>query len=438
MSRETGGAVDVGRLIDGRPLSRAQRLVIAVCLATMFLDGYDIQVMALAVPTLAASWALPPSSFGLALSAVIVGLTLGSGLLGPLADRYGRRTLLVATLAAAGLATALTATATTPAQFVGWRLLTGLALGAGLPACSALTAEYAPAPYRSLVMGVLNIGSPLGAFAAGFVAPPILAALGWRGAFVVGGAAPLLLAALACAAPESLKFLYARRPADPRTAATLRRVASDVDPAAVCASDAGRMPRGSVLGLLRPPLRARTLLLWGMVGLNLFNLYVLISWLPTLLTQSGWTLAAALRGAVLIQAGGVLGGLVIARLMDAGSTRRALAGGFCLSAACLLAFTVVPAGAPWIGLLLLLGAGVSGSQLALNVLSAAYYPPAIKATGVSWAIVMGGVGSILAPLAGAWLLDLRLGPATILALLAAPALVNAGAVALMRREWQAN
>ncbi|MFO1409937.1 MAG: hypothetical protein U1F06_06090 [Steroidobacteraceae bacterium] len=101
MSRETGGAVDVGRLIDGRPLSRAQRLVIAVCLATMFLDGYDIQVMALAVPTLAASWALPPSSFGLALSAVIVGLTLGSGLLGPLADRYGRRTLLVATLAAA-------------------------------------------------------------------------------------------------------------------------------------------------------------------------------------------------------------------------------------------------------------------------------------------------------------------------------------------------
>lgn len=438
MSGEAGGAVEVSRLIDARPLSRAQRLVIAVCLATMILDGYDIQVMALAVPTLAASWALPPSSFGLALSAVVIGLTLGSGLLGPLADRYGRRTLLVATLAAAGVATALTATATTPAQFVAWRLLTGLALGAGLPACAALTAEYAPAPYRSFVMGVLNIGSPLGAFAAGFVAPPILAALGWRGAFLVGGGAPLLLALVACAAPESLKFLYARRPTDPRTAATLRRVAPDVDPGRVYAPTVGPRPRDSVLGLLRAPLRARTLLLWGMVGLNLFNLYVLVSWLPTLLTQSGWSLAAALRGAVLIQAGGVLGGLVIARLMDIGATRRALAGGFCLSAACLLAFTVLPGGAPWIVLLLLLGAGVSGSQLALNVLSAAYYPPAIKATGVSWAIVVGGIGSILAPLAGAWLLDLRLAPATILALLAVPALVNAGAVALLRPEWQAN
>ena len=438
VSRERGEAVDVGRLIDERPLSRAQRLVLAVCLATMILDGYDIQVMALAVPTLAAGWALPPSSFGLALSAVVIGLTLGSGILGPLADRYGRRTLLVATLAAAGLCTALTATATTPAQFVAWRLLTGLALGAGLPACAALTAEYAPAPYRSFLMGVLNIGSPLGAFAAGFVAPPVLAAFGWRGAFLIGGGAPLLLALLACAAPESLKFLYARRPDDPRTAATLRRIAPDADPQRVHLPAVEHRPRGSVLGLLQAPLRARTLLLWGMVGLNLFNLYVLVSWLPTLLTQSGWTLTAALRGAVLIQAGGVLGGLLIARLMDAGATRRALVGGFGLSAACLLAFTVLPSGTAWIVLLLLLGAGVSGSQLALNVLSAAYYPPAIKATGVSWAIVVGGIGSILAPLAGAWLLDLRLRPATILALLAVPALVNAGAVTLMRREWQAH
>jgi AAHS family 4-hydroxybenzoate transporter-like MFS transporter len=193
-----------------------------------------------------------------------------------------------------------------------------------------------------------------------------------------------------------------------------------------------------VLGLLRAPLRARTLLLWGMVGLNLFNLYLLVSWLPTLLRAAGWSLSAALRGAVLIQAGGVVGGLLIARLMDAGATRRALVGGFCLSAACLLLFAVLPSGAPWIALLLLLGAGVSGSQLALNVLSAAYYPPAIKATGVSWTIVVGGFGSIIAPLAGAWLLDLHLGPTVILALLALPALLNAAAVALMRQEWQAN
>ncbi len=437
-SVERVDVVDIGRLIDQQAMSAAQRLVVAVCVATMVIGGYSIQVMALAVPALSTNWALPPSSFGLTLAAVLIGLTVGSGLLGPLADRYGRRTLLVATLLAVGACTLGTAVATTPSALAVWRLLTGIALGAGLPACAALTAEYAPAASRSFLMGVLNAGAPLGAFAAGFIAPPLLEVFGWQGAFLVGGAAPLLLAALACAAPESLKFLYARRPSSPGTVATLRRVAPGVDPARVLAAvdDAG--PGGGVRGLLRAPLRARTLLLWGMVGLNLFNLYLLVSWLPTLLRAAGWSLSAALQGAVLIQAGGVVGGLLIARLMDAGATRRALVGGFCLSAACLLLFAVLPSGAPWIALLLLLGAGVSGSQLALNVLSAAYYPPAIKATGVSWTIVVGGIGSMFAPLAGAWLLDLQLGPTLILALLALPALLNAAAVALMRQEWQAN
>ncbi|MCC7461394.1 MAG: MFS transporter [Gammaproteobacteria bacterium] len=430
--------IDIARLIDGRPMSAAQRLVVAVCVAAMIVCGYGVQVMGLAVPALAAGWALPPSSFGLALSAMLVGLTVGSGLLGPLADRYGRRALLIAALVATGLFTAGTALSTTPTQFAAWRLATGIAVGAGLPACAALTAEYAPASYRSFVMGVLNAGAPAGAFAAGILAPPILAAFGWQGVFVIGGVVPLLLAALASAAPESLKFLYARRPASADTAATLQRVVPGIDPAGVCAATEAGGSGGGVLGLLRPPLRARTLLLWGMVGLNLFNLYVLVSWLPTLLSAAGWSMAAALRGAVLIQAGGVLGGLLIARLMDAGATRGALVGGFCLSAACLLLFNALPSGVSWVALLLLLGAGVSGSQLALSVLSAAYYPPAIKATGVSWAIVVGGIGSMAAPLAGAWLLDRHMGPMVILALLALPALLNALAVALMRREWQSH
>ncbi len=437
-STQRGAAVDIGQLIDERPMSRAQLLVVAVCLATMFIGGYCIQIMALAVPALAADWSVPPARFGLALAAIAIGLTLGSGLIGPLADRYGRRTLLVVALVVMGVVTAGTATATTPAHFVLWRLATGLALGAGLPACAALTAEYAPASSRSFVLGVLNVGSPLGAFAAGFLAPPLLGAYGWQGAFLAGGAVSLALAALASAAPESLRFLYARPAAGPRAAATLRRIAPQSDPANVRAVAAETGARSGVFALLRVPFRTRTLLLWAMVGLNLFSLFVLISWLPTLLSAAGWSLAGAARAAVLIHAGGVLGGLVIARLMDLGATRSALVGGFCLSAACLLLFMVLPSGAPWIALLLLLGVGISGSQLALNVLSAAYYPPVIKATGVSWAIVVGGVGSMLAPLAGGWLLDWQFGPALILSLLAVPALLNAAAVALLRPEWQDN
>ena len=431
--------LDLAGVIDQRPMSRLQVLVVALCAAALFVDGYDIQVMALAVPSLAKAWALPPSSFGLALSAVVIGISAGSGLIGPFGDRFGRRTMLTAAMALIGIATACTALAASPGQFVLWRLLTGVALGAGIPSCAALTSEYAPLSKRSLVMGLMNVTSPIGAFCAGFVAPPVLEAFGWRGTFLIGGGAPLVIAALVwLLAPESLKFLTVRDPADPRIAGILKRIAPDLPAGATLLAPAGPAPSASPLTLLRSPFRARTLLLWAMLALNLFNLYVLISWLPTLLQQSGWSATASLQGAVLIQGGGVVGGLLMARFLDRGHTRAALVAGFCLSAACLGLFAVVHGGVAWVALLLLLGAGVSGSQLSLNALSAAYYPPAIKATGVAWALLIGGIGSIVAPMAGARMLDLHLSTIAILGLLAIPSLVCALGVGLMRREWQAH
>jgi AAHS family 4-hydroxybenzoate transporter-like MFS transporter len=430
--------VEPGELIDRRPMSVTQLMVVVLCAAAVFVDGYDIQVMALAVPSLSAGWSLPPSSFGLALSAVVIGMSVGSAFLAPLGDRVGRRTMVIATLAAIGIATACTSLSTSPFEFAVWRFLTGIALGAGVPNCAALTSEYAPVANRSFVMGCLNIAAPIGAFSGGFIAPPVLEAFGWRGAFLIGGAAPLVFAVLAAFLPESLKFLTARRPSDPRIATIVRRIAPDVDPAMVRAAPAPEKQRGSLFGPLTAAFRQRTLLLWGMLILNFFNLYVLISWLPLLLEQSGWSSAAALRGAVLIQAGGVVGGLLMSRFMDRGATRVALVAGLLLSAASLLLFSAMPAGAAWVALLLLTGAGVSGSQLVLNALSAAYYPPVMKATGVAWALVIGNFGAMAGPLAGGWLIDQHLSPVTILALLAIPAVVCASGVALVRKEWQAH
>jgi AAHS family 4-hydroxybenzoate transporter-like MFS transporter len=290
-----------------------------------------------------------------------------------------------------------------------------------------------------VVVSLMNIATPIGAFAAGFIAPPVLAAFGWRGAFLIGGAAPMLAAALiALLAPESLKFLIGRRPSDPRIASILKRIAPDVDPASVRLTQSGPVTKVSPFELLNRTFRARTLLLWALLFLNLFDLYVLVSWLPTLLQRSGWSLEASLQGGVMIQAGGVVGGLVMSRFMDRGATRAILVGGFALSAACLGLFMIIPGGPVWVALLLLLGAGVSGSQLCLNALSVAYYPPAIKATGVGWALVVGGMGSILAPLAGAWMIAHQLSTVSILGLLAIPSLLCVLGIALMRKEWQAH
>jgi AAHS family 4-hydroxybenzoate transporter-like MFS transporter len=191
-----------------------------------------------------------------------------------------------------------------------------------------------------------------------------------------------------------------------------------------------------VLELLGTVYRARTLVLWSLIAVNLSTLYVLISWLPTLLQAAGWQLAPAVRAAVLIQAGGVIGGIVLSVSLDRGQTRSSLFAAFLVAAACLGLFIVVPSGVGWSVLLLLIGCGVSGPQLSLNALATAYYPPAIKATGMGWAGVVGTVGSIIAPLAGGQIIEVGFTPVTILVALSLGPIVCACGVLLMRREWQ--
>ena len=432
--------MDAARLIDERPMSGLQVTVAVLCALAMFLDGYDIQVMALSVPSLAHEWARPPSDFGLALSAAPIGIALGGAFLGHLGDRFGRRSATIGALILIGLSTAGASLSTSPGWFVAWRLLTGVGIGACVPNCNAWTAEYAPARLRSLVVVAMNAAIGLGAFSAGFLAPPLIHALGWRGIFLVGGGAPLAVALLLfAAAPESLKFLLSRRPGDPRIAKVTARIAPDIDASMLEVPVTAGLARGGALQLLGADLRARTILIWTMVALNLFTLYVLISWLPTLLEKSGWSPDHALQGAVMIQLGGVAGGLGLSLLLDGGLTKPALVASWIVTAIALLLFLVAPSQfLVWSVLLIVVGAGISGSQLCLNALSAAYYPTAIKATGVAWVGVIGGIGSIIAPLAGAWLIARGMAPTHILAMLTVPALLCAAAVLLTRKEWQTN
>lgn len=431
-------ALDISRLIDERSLSPLQWLVAFGCAMAMFLDGYEIQVMALAVPSLAQEWSIEPARFGLALSAVLLGLGVGGAFIAPLGDRLGRRTVLIIALLLGGLATLATATATSPAQFVIWRLLTGIGIGASVPNCNAWTSEYMPARRRATLLVLMNAAVGAGAFVAGIVAPYILTRWGWRGTFLVGGAAPLLVAVLLYfCAPESIQFLLARRPQDPRIPAILKRLAPDIEITSLQEARVTVTPRASITALLNAHYRARTLVLWTVVLINLFTLYFLISWLPTLLQSAGWRLDSAIRGAVLIQAGGIIGGVGLSFWLDAGKTQPALLVAFMAAAGCLALFAVVPAGSLWIVMLLVIGGGVSGTQLSLNALSTAYYPPAIKATGMSWVGVVGTIGSFVAPMAGSWAIG-SIAPASILATLAIPPLLCAAAVLMMRREWQLN
>jgi AAHS family 4-hydroxybenzoate transporter-like MFS transporter len=429
--------VDVGQLIDERPLAPVQKLVIVLCGLVVLMDGYDIQTMALGVPSIALEWALPPSRFGYALSASLIGLMLGAGLLAPLGDKFGRRPLLVGGMALIGLGSLCTVISTTPGDLVLWRLITGLGLGASIPNGTALTSEYMPARRRAALVTLMFCNIALGAFAAGFTAPYLLDRWGWRGLFVAGGVFPLSISLLLLfAAPESLRFLAARRPNDERIAKLLKRLVPGTTATSV-RQETFSAKQQSLWVLLVPQYRARTLLMWLAFAMNLFVLYALVSWIPSLLRGSGWSAADASRGVGIINGGGVVGGLLISWFVDRKKTMLAMLTAYVSVATSLALFTVLPSSALWWLLLLVIGAGTSGAQLTLNALAAALYPPVMRATGVGWAISMGRIGAVLAPVVGAMVVGHQLSTGGVLGLLILPVAASAASIAVLLKVMSA-
>ena len=386
-------------------LSALQIRVFLLCAAVVLLDGYDLQAMGLAVPTLAEQWQRPLPAFSIALSASLLGLGLGSAFIAPLGDRLGRRPLLLGGMAIILVTSLGATTASAPWQLAVWRFLVGLGLGVCQSNASALTAEYAPRARRATIMTLMGVCVSLGAVLAGATAPQVLAAAGWRGLFLVGAALPLVvLLAAALGMPESPALSVARR------------------------------GEGTLLGLLRPPFRQRTLQLWFVYGLSAMLLYFLMSWLPAFLTSAGWSRAQAPHGIALLQSGGILGALVQAWLVDRGRAIAALVGGYGMTLVTALLFAVPGTAPAWPVLLVLMGSGVAGVIMSIIALGAIFYPPQIRVTGFGWAGAVSRVGAVLGPLAGGWIIGSGIPPRMILGLIAVPSLLCIVGTLAMRRS----
>jgi MFS transporter, AAHS family, 4-hydroxybenzoate transporter len=414
---------EIDALLDARRLSGLQWYVLVLTTAAVMCDGYDLQVLALTVPALTRAWGIAPAALSVALSASLFGMGLGAALLAPLGDRYGRRAVLAATLAVVGCSSLAAALAHDPVQLALARFLTGAALGASLANAFVLTADFMPRRRRATLITLSYCNTATGALLAGLVAPGLIQHHGWPAAFALGGVLPLALSAVLFATgPESIKFLLHRRPGSAAIARIIGHIAPGVAPASVYVAIPAQVPAGSLGDLLRRPYLGPTLLLWLGFSMNSFTLYLLVSWLPTLLTGAGWLPAQAIRAMAFNQLGGVLGGLSLAGLMDRFGAERTLATGFAINAAALLAFLVVPSGfLSWGVLLLLIGACTGGSQFAIVSLAAALYPSRVLATGSGWASAVARIGAFASPLVGGALIGAGLAPVRVLAGLALPA-----------------
>lgn len=398
--------IDVPSFINERPLSKFQARVILLCFAVAMVDGFDTQAVAFVAPIVSGEMGFGPQGIGNLYSAGLFGLMLGALSFGLLADRIGRKPVVILSCGLMGVFSLLCAGAGSLNELLVFRFLTGLGIGGAMPNINSLTAEYSPRRRQAFLMTLMFAGFPFGAVLGGLLSVELIELYGWPSVFVLGGATPLLLGlVLFKGLPESLRYRAARNAEDATIGKDMTAIDSSWHAPAratytVTEPGATRKPRMPIVELFVHGRATGTILIWLTYFANLLMMYSLLGWLPTILSKAGLGLAGGIYSAVAFNVGGIAGGLSIAWALD-----RQL--GFWPIAICYLlgTGTVALVGSlggslAWaLAVICLSGFTLMGGAFAMNAVTAAYYPTIVRSTGLGWGLAIGRLGAIFGPMA---------------------------------------
>lgn len=429
--------LNVRDFINSRPLSRNQWVLVLLCFLIVAVDGMDVAIMGFVAPSIIGEWHLSRPAFGVVMGAAPIGLAVGAMLAGSSSDWWGRRRVLLGSVLGFGLCTILTAYSHNTTEMAVLRFLTGLGLGAAMPNSTTLLSEYVPEKRRAFLVAAMFTGFNLGSAMVGFAAAAIIPGFGWQSVLLVGGALPLLMLPLLYVyLPESARFMVVRQYPAAQISQVLSRVCQMAleGTRAFVSGDADVKVRQPIAVLFQQGFRLRTVTLWVTYFMGLLVIYLTTSWLPTMMKDAGMSIDRAANVTALFQLGGTVGALLVGWLMDRWNPNRVIAVSYLLGAVALVVLGANGLMSPSIAVLVLaVGFCLSGAQTGLNGFAPGCYPTIARATGVSWMLGMGRLGSILGSSVGGVLLSMGWGFGGIFTALAVPAVLAGVAILVNRR-----
>jgi len=432
--------IDVHKLSDEAKFNSFHRLVLLACALIIIFDGYDLAVVGIALPSIMKGMGVDATRAGFMVSAALFGMMFGNILFGTLADRIGRRRVVVICITLFSVFTATAGFTSNSVTFSIARFIAGVGIGGVMPVVVAQMTEYSPLRMRSTLITLMYSGYSVGGVLAALLGKGLIETYGWQSVFIAAGLPVILIPLILKAFPESMPFLIKTGRID-----ELKKIVSKMEPSyRPQSSDQFALPRADkadnapIRHLFQEQRGFSTVMFWVAFLMCLFMVYGLSSWLTKLMASAGHSLGSALTFVLVLNFGAIVGAIGGGWLADRFHIKHVLAGMYVLAA---VSITLLGYKVPSEMLYLLVGlAGAStiGTQIVGLAYAGQFYPMAVRGTGIGWALGVGRIGAILAPIVIGVLVGMALPLQQNFMAIALPGLIAAIAISLIDHRRSAS
>jgi AAHS family benzoate transporter-like MFS transporter len=432
--------IDVHKLADEAKFNGFHGLVLCWCALIIIFDGYDLAVAGIALPSIMKDMGVDPTKAGFMVSSALFGMVFGAIFLGTLADRIGRRWVIAICIALFSVFTAAAGLTKDPLMFGIMRFLAGLGIGGVMPNVVAQMTEYSPRRMRATLVTLMFSGYAVGGIVAAILGKNLIETYSWQSVFLAAGLPVVLIPFILKSLPESMPFLLATG-----KHAVLKQIAARIDLSyrpvstdhfAVPSED--KADNAPIMHLFHEGRGFSTIMFWIAFFMCLFMVYALSSWLTKLMATAGYNLGSALTFVLVLNIGAMVGAVAGGWLADRFHIKYVLASMYALAA---ISITLLGYKMPteWLFLIVALaGASTIGTQIVANAYAGQFYPMAVRATGLGWALGVGRSGAILAPIVIGVLVGMNLPLQQNFMAIAVPAVIGMIAVMLINHSRSAS
>ena len=429
----TDKAVNVNHIIDHAKFRPFHFNVLVWCLLIILFDGYDLAINGVVLPLLMVEWGLTAMQAGMLASTALAGMMFGAMIFGSLADKIGRKKVIMICIVLFSGLTFAGGFASNPTEFAILRFLAGLGIGGVMPNLVALTSEYAPIRMRSTLVTGMFSGYAVGGVMAALLGSWFTPDFGWQIMFFIAGIPLFLLPVIWKFLPESLTFIVQQdRQAEARKIVSRLEPTITVKETTTFELDKVDVPESaSVMSLFRRGRAMNTVLFWIAFFTCLLTMYALSSWLPKLMMAAGYSMDNSLMFMMVMNIGAVIGIIGGGILADRFHLKPVL---MCLGiiGAVVMSLMGFQSNEFLLYILVFLaGAASIGSQMLLYSYVAQFYPLAVRSTGIGWSSAIGRMGAIIGPILIGGLLGMNLPAHFNFMAVGLPVLITAIAVSLI-------